>query len=110
MMALAELPACTMRTRDCELRLAIDRGQERMLRERRRVVQRARPLCGDGSITIYRAPMKPNIAYWTSILREAERELEAATTRAAMNAAGKKLMEAKAQVKRLQVKAAAVEA
>jgi hypothetical protein len=54
--------------------------------------------------------MKANLAYWTSILREAERELEAATTRAAMNAAGKKLMEAKTQVKRLQAKAAAVEA
>jgi hypothetical protein len=54
--------------------------------------------------------MTDNVKYWTSVLREAERELEAATTRAAMNAAGKKLMEAKAKVKRLQVKAAAVEA
>jgi hypothetical protein len=45
------------------------------------------------------------------VLREAERELEAATTRAAMNAAGKKLMEAKVQLKRLQAKArSAVEA
>jgi hypothetical protein len=44
MMALAELPTCAVRTRNGELRFAIDRGEERMLRERRRVVQRARPL------------------------------------------------------------------
>jgi hypothetical protein len=43
-------------------------------------------------------------------LREAEWELEAATTCAAMNAAGKKLMEAKAKLKRLQEKAATAEA
>jgi hypothetical protein len=52
MMALSELPMRTIRTRDCELRFAINRGEERMLRERRRVVQRARPLCGFGVITI----------------------------------------------------------
>jgi len=56
------------------------------------------------------ATMKPNITYWRAALREAERELEAATTRAAMDAAAKKLMDAKAQLKRLQAKAAAVEA
>jgi hypothetical protein len=39
--------------------------------------------------------MKANLRYWTSVLREAERELQAATTRAAMNAAGKKLMKPK---------------
>jgi len=36
--------------------------------------------------------MTDNLKYWTSILRQAERELEAATTRAAMHVAGKKLM------------------
>jgi hypothetical protein len=81
-----------------------------MLRERGRVVQRARPLCGFGVITIYRLAMRANVRYWESLLREAERELEAATTRAAMNAAGKKLMEAKAKLKRLQAKAVTVEA
>jgi hypothetical protein len=54
--------------------------------------------------------MKANLRYWTSILRKAERELEAATTRAAMNEAGAKLMDAKAQVKRLQAKASAAKA
>jgi hypothetical protein len=53
-------------------------------------------------ITIYRArPMKANLKYWTSILREAERELEAAATRAEMNAAAAKLMQAKAKLKKL---------
>jgi hypothetical protein len=36
--------------------------------------------------------MNSNLRYWTSVLREAERELEAATTRTAMNAAAAKLM------------------
>jgi hypothetical protein len=81
-----------------------------MLRERRRVVQRAHPLCGFDVITIFRAFMTDNLKYWTSVVREAERELEAATTRAAISAAGKKLMDAKAQVTRLQAKVAAVEA
>jgi hypothetical protein len=102
MMALSELAVRTIRTSDRKLRLAIDRCEERMLSERRRVVQRTRPLCGFDVITIYRAPMTDNVKYWTSVLREAERELEAATTRAAMNAAGRKLMDAKAQVKRLR--------
>jgi hypothetical protein len=48
--------------------------------------------------------------YRTSILLEAARELEVATTHAAMNAADKKVMDAKAQVKRLQAKAATAEA
>jgi hypothetical protein len=81
-----------------------------MLGKRGRVVQRARPLCGFDVITIFRAFMTDNLKYWTSVLCEAERELEAATTRAAMNAAGKKLMDAKAQVKRLQAKVTALEA
>jgi hypothetical protein len=54
--------------------------------------------------------MKANLRYWTSILRKAERELEAATTHAAVNAAGKKLMGAKVQLKRLQAKAVTAEA
>jgi hypothetical protein len=110
MMALAALPMCTVRACDCELRLAFDRSQERMLRERGRVVQRARPLCGFGVITIYRLAMRANVRYWESLLREAERELEAATTRAAINAAGKKLMDAKAKLKQLQAKTATAEA
>jgi hypothetical protein len=68
------------------------------------------PLPGFKHATIYHAAMKENIRYWTSILREAERELEAATTRAAMSAAGAKLMQAKAKLKQLQAKVAAVEA
>jgi hypothetical protein len=39
--------------------------------------------------------------YWTKALREAERELEAAITRTAVNAAAKKLQRAKAELKAL---------
>jgi hypothetical protein len=60
------------------------------------------PSCGFGVITIYRAPMTDNVKYWTSVLHEAERELEAATTRAAMNVAASKLMTAKVKLRRLQ--------
>jgi hypothetical protein len=44
--------------------------------------------------------MKASLAYWRSVLRDAEHELEAAKTLAAISAAGKKLMEAKAKLKR----------
>jgi hypothetical protein len=37
-------------------------------------------------------------AYWTKALQEAERELEAATTRTAVNAAAKKLQRARAEL------------
>jgi len=46
--------------------------------------------------------MKANLRYWTSVLGEAERDLEAATTRTALNVASRKLMEAKRELKRLQ--------
>jgi hypothetical protein len=55
------------------------------------------------------ATMKANLRYWTSVLREAERELDAAKTITAMRAAASKLMTAKVKVKRLQ-KVPAVEA
>jgi hypothetical protein len=74
------------------------------------VAQRVRPLCDLGTITIYPAPMTNNVKYWTSVLHEAERELEAATTRAAMNAAAAKLMQAKVKLRRLQEKAPAAKA
>jgi hypothetical protein len=40
--------------------------------------------------------------YWTKALREAERELETATTRTSVNAAAKKLQRAKAELKQLE--------
>jgi hypothetical protein len=40
--------------------------------------------------------------FWKKALREAERELDAAPTRTALNAAAKKLMRAKAELKRLE--------
>jgi hypothetical protein len=40
--------------------------------------------------------------HWTRALREAERELDAATTRSAVNAAAKKLQRAKAALKALE--------
>ena len=45
-----------------------------------------------------------DLKFWTKALREAERELDAATTRTALHAA-KKLMRAKAQLKWLEAKA-----
>jgi hypothetical protein len=53
--------------------------------------------------------MNATLRYCPSLRREADPELEAATTRAAMNAAGKKLMQAKSKLKQLQAKATAVE-
>ena len=47
-----------------------------------------------------------NREYWTRKLREAERELEAATTSTAINGAMKRLMLAKAELKRLEQKPA----
>ena len=43
--------------------------------------------------------------YWTRKLQEAEGELEAATTRTGVNSATKRLMLAKAELKRLELKA-----
>jgi hypothetical protein len=40
-------------------------------------------------------------AYCTKVLQEAEQELEAATTRTAVNAAAKKLQRARAELKQL---------
>ncbi len=40
--------------------------------------------------------------YWTKALNEAERELEAATTRSGLNAAAKKVMRAKQELKWLE--------
>jgi hypothetical protein len=48
--------------------------------------------------------------YWTKKLREAERELNAARTRTAVSAAAKKLMRAKAELKRLEARYRAGEA
>jgi hypothetical protein len=49
-----------------------------------------------------RWPVRPmdDLTYWTRALRQAEAELEAATTRAAINAAAKRVMLAKAELKR----------
>jgi hypothetical protein len=47
-----------------------------------------------------------NWEYWSKALRETERELDAATTRTAVNAATKKVMRAKAELKQLEGKAA----
>jgi hypothetical protein len=44
-------------------------------------------------------------AYWTRKLQEAEQELDAATRRSDVNAATKRLMLAKAELKRLEQKA-----
>jgi hypothetical protein len=46
-----------------------------------------------------------DLKFWQKVLREAEGELEAAAGRTTINAAAKKLMRAKAELKRLQAKA-----
>lgn len=69
--------------------------------------------CTDGTLLIPgSAPMwrsrakklKTDIRHWQSVLREAERELEAATGRTALSAAAKKLMRARAELKRLKTR------
>ena len=51
-----------------------------------------------------RPTLRPWISkFWKKALREAERELDAATTRTALDAAAKKSMRAKAGLKWLQV-------
>jgi hypothetical protein len=46
-----------------------------------------------------------DLDYWTAALRNAEQELEAATTRTALNAAAKRVMRVKAELKLLRQKA-----
>ena len=46
-----------------------------------------------------------DLKFWQKALREAEHELEPATTRTALDAAAKKLMRVKAELKRLQAEA-----
>ena len=53
------------------------------------------------SVRAYIAAM--DLRYWQKALRAAERELDAATTRTALDAAAKKFMRAKATLKRLNV-------
>ena len=53
------------------------------------------------SVHAYIAAM--DLKFWKKALREAERELDAATTRTALDAAAKKLTRAKTGLKRLQV-------
>jgi hypothetical protein len=43
-----------------------------------------------------------DLKFWQKALREAERELDAATMRTALDAAAKELMRAKAELKRLE--------
>ena len=45
-----------------------------------------------------------DLKFWKKALREVERELDAATTRTALDAAAKKLMRAKTELKRLRPK------
>lgn len=47
-----------------------------------------------------------DLKFWTQALEEAERELDAARTRTALDAAAKKLMRAKEALKRLEAEAA----
>jgi hypothetical protein len=46
-----------------------------------------------------------DLKFWTKKLREAERELEAASRRTAINAAAGRLMRIKAELKALELKA-----
>jgi hypothetical protein len=48
-----------------------------------------------------------DLKFWKKALREAERDLDAATRRTALAAAAKKLMRAKAELKRLQAEVSA---
>jgi hypothetical protein len=46
--------------------------------------------------------MEANLAYWRSVLRQAEAALDAAATCSAVNAAASQLMLARAKLKQLQ--------
>jgi hypothetical protein len=48
--------------------------------------------------------MSANITYWQSVLREAERDLDAATLKSAVNAAGRKLVRARRELRALGVR------
>ena len=48
-----------------------------------------------------------DLKFWQKAIREAERELDAATRRTALDAAAKKFMRAKAELKRLQAEVSA---
>ena len=48
-----------------------------------------------------------DLKFWKKALREAERELDGATRRTTLDAAAKKFMRAKAEMKRLQTEASA---
>jgi phage-related baseplate assembly protein len=48
-----------------------------------------------------------DLAYWTKRLQEAERELDVATRRSDVNAAARKVMLARAELRRLEQKGAA---
>jgi hypothetical protein len=52
--------------------------------------------------------MKANLRYWRAVLLEAERELEAAKTRTALDEAASKLMGARVKLKRLQASVSVV--
>jgi hypothetical protein len=49
--------------------------------------------------------MNIHIRYWQSVLREAERELDAATLNTALKASARQYMRAKAELKRLEQEA-----
>ena len=51
--------------------------------------------------------MQLSIRYWQSAMREAERQLQAATGRTTLNSATRKLMQAKAEPKQLEAGAPA---
>jgi hypothetical protein len=65
------------------------------------------PTC-DLNVSSVRVNPRPTLRpwilrFWKKALREAERELDAATARTALDAAAKKLMRTKAGLRRLQV-------
>jgi hypothetical protein len=103
MMVFAELKTSAVSAGHGELGLAVNRCHERVLSGEMVLIGSLSAPC---RTTIYRSPMRANIAYWRAILRE----LDAATTVAAMKVAASKLMDAKVKLKRLQAEASAVEA
>jgi hypothetical protein len=47
--------------------------------------------------------MNANVTYWQSVLRNAERDLDAATLKSAVNAAGRKLLRARRELRALGI-------
>jgi hypothetical protein len=60
-------------------------------------------LACNGSAAYLIVAMNAYVTYWQSVLRDAERDLDAATVKSSVNAAGRKLLRARRELRALGV-------